>query len=151
MLIVLGAVAVVGLAVLRLARPAAPDRVVGAVCRRRAGDERRACYIRVLVGYLNKYGVAQAVATLDSLAAADPEVAQHAHEYAHGIGIMAYSRWPDIASTFVSCGDGSASGCRHGFMQAYLQQREHVAAADVRALCRPFEVETFSRALLFQC
>ena len=109
------------------------------------------CYARVLVGYLDRYGVARAVAALDSLAVADSEVARHAHEYAHGIGILAYRRFPEITSTFVSCGDGSASGCRHGFMQAYLRNREHINAADVRALCRPFEADTVSRALLHQC
>ncbi len=150
-LIALGAVAVVGLAGLRLARPAPSERVVGAVCRRRSGEERRTCYIHLLVGYLNTYGVARAVETLDSLAAADSDVAQHAHEYAHGIGMLAYDRSPDIVTTFVGCGDGSASGCRHGFMQAYFQHRKHVVAADVRALCRPFEAERYSRALLFQC
>src|SRR5882672_5640330 len=149
--IALGAVVVAGFAGLRFARPAAPDRVVGAVCRRRLGEERRTCYIRLIEGYLSTYGVARAVETLDSLAAADPEMAQHAHEYAHGLGIRAYARSPDIATTFVSCGDGSASGCRHGFMQAYFQGRSHVTAADVRALCRPFESKTLSAALLFQC
>jgi hypothetical protein len=150
-LIALGVVAVAGFAGLRFVRRAAPEHLVGAVCRRRSGDERRDCYLKVLAGYLNTYGVARAVATLDSLAAADPEVAQRAHEYAHAIGMLAYERSPDIVSTFVSCGDGSASGCRHGFMQAYFQHREHVATADVRSLCRPFEAETFNRALLFQC
>src|SRR5919106_3864800 len=135
----LGALAVAGLAFMWSARPAAPERLVGAVCRSRAGDERRTCYVRLLVGYLNKYGVARAVETLDSLAAADPEVAQHAHEYAHGIGMMAYDHAPDIATTFVDCGDGAASGCRHGFMQAYFQQRKQLGAADVRGLCQPLE------------
>jgi hypothetical protein len=147
----LGALAVAGLAFMWSARPAAPERLVGAVCRSRAGDERRTCYVRLLVGYLNKYGVARAVETLDSLAAADPEVAQHAHEYAHGIGMMAYDHAPDIATTFVDCGDGAASGCRHGFMQAYFQQRKQLGAADVRGLCQPLEAGTFNRALRFQC
>src|SRR2546422_5588776 len=30
-------------------------------------------------------GVADAVATLDAIAAADPDAAEHAHEYAHGV------------------------------------------------------------------
>ncbi|HEY3280189.1 MAG TPA: hypothetical protein VGJ83_06720 [Gemmatimonadales bacterium] len=150
-LIVLGAVAVAGFAALQFARPAGPEHGVGAVCRQRAGEERRTCYIRVLAGYLNTYGVARAVATLDSLAAADSEVAQHAHEYAHGLGFLAYARSPDITSAFVSCGDGSASGCRHGFMQAYFQSRSRITAAEVRALCRPLEAATYNRALLFQC
>ena len=137
------------LAQLKRSKPAEP--AVGSVCRRRAAEERRTCYQRVLTGHLEKYGVADAVATLDSFAVADSEVAVHAHEYAHGIGRLAYNVAPDIATTFVACGDRAASGCRHGFMQAYLESRQRVTAREVQQFCKPLENQQYTRWLLSQC
>lgn len=145
------ALAVGGFALAQMNEPAAPESAIGSVCRRRSGEERRICYTRVLTGHLYKYGVADAVTTLDSLAAADPDVAARAHEYAHGIGRLAYGRAPDITATFVACGDKAASGCRHGFMQGYLESQTRVSASELRGFCRPLAGEAFNRALLSQC
>lgn len=120
-------------------------------CRDTAGDERRACYTRVLSERLNRRGVAAAVATLDTLAAADAEVAQRAHEYAHGVGIEAYGTSSDITGTFAACGDGYSSGCRHGVIQAYFESRQQVTQPEVEALCQPFKGASQSRWVLFQC
>src|SRR5512145_1718975 len=77
------------------------------------------CYERFFNARLATYGVANAVATLDTLARRDRDVSLRVHEYAHGIGIVAYTRYPDIVSTFTACGDAASSGCRHGFIQGY--------------------------------
>lgn len=149
-LIALGALAVAGFAVTQFARAARSSRA-GAECRRLGGEERRACYSRQLSERLAANGVADAVATLDAFAATDPDVAEHAHEYAHGIGIEAYGRSPDITATFAACGDGYSSGCRHGVIQAYFESRHDVTASEVDALCQPFKSATASRWVLFQC
>lgn len=150
-LIAVAALAVAGFAVTQLARPAGSASGGGVACRRLGGEERRACYTRQLSERLAANGVADAVATLDAFAAADPDVAEHAHEYAHGIGIAAYSPSTDITATFAACGDGYSSGCRHGVIQAYFESRDHVTAPEVEALCRPFKSATASRWVLFQC
>jgi len=150
-LIAAGALAVAGFVVSQFARPARSASGAGAACRRLADEERRVCYSRLLSERLVAHGVADAVATLDALAAADPDVAEHAHEYAHGIGIEAYGRSPDITGTFAACGDGYSSGCRHGVIQAYFEAREHVTAPEVEALCKPFKSANASRWVLFQC
>ena len=150
-LIAVGGLAVAGFAVTQYARPARSAAGPGAACQRLADAERRTCYSRLLSERLAAQGVADAVATLDALAAADQEVAERAHEYAHGIGIEAYGRSPDITGTFAACGDGYSSGCRHGVIQAYFESRHHVEAADVEALCQPFKSATTSRWVLFQC
>jgi hypothetical protein len=148
--VAVAAVAVAALAVTQLARPASG---AGASCRRLGVSDagRQTCYSRLLSERLRQGGVADAVATLDAFAAADPDVAEHAHEYAHGIGIEAYGRSPAITATFAACGDGYSSGCRHGVIQAYFESREHVTAAEVDSLCRPFKGEAASRWVLFQC
>src|SRR6267378_7717732 len=88
-------------------------------CRRKfSPNARGACYQRFFANRLASYGVANAVATLDTLIASDRDVSRRAHDYAHGIGIEAYGRYPDIVSTFTACGEAAASGCRHGFIQA---------------------------------
>src|SRR5690242_2620332 len=150
-LLAVAALTLAGFALARFKGRGASGPALGSVCRARSGEARRTCYQRVLTGHLDKYGVADAVATLDSLAAGDSEVAVHAHEYAHGIGRLAYSRAPDIAETFIACGDRSASGCRHGFMQAYLENQKHVTATTARQFCQPFESEKFTSWLLSQC
>ena len=149
LIVVVAGLGVAGFAVTRMiARPASGP---GAACRRLGAAERTACYSRLLSERLGAQGVADAVATLDALAAADADVAEHAHEYAHGIGIEAYSRSPDIAATFAACGDGYSSGCRHGVIQAYFEARDQVTTSEVEALCQPFKSATASRWVLFQC
>src|ERR1041385_224834 len=147
-LIALVILAVTGVAANRLARPGSG---LGEQCRRAVGDAQRHCYSQLLSERLADYGVADAMKTLEQLAVADPYMTEHAHEYAHGIGIESFTRYPDIVSTFVACGDGSASGCRHGFVQAYLESRDSITAPELQGLCQPFKTAEYSRALLFQC
>jgi len=148
-MIVVAALVVVGVAANQFSRARA--RAVGSTCRYGSSDRQRICYSQLLSDHLTRHGVADAVATLDAIAAADPDVAEHAHEYAHGLGIEAYSTSPDIAATFSACGDGFSSGCRHGVIQAYFESREHVTQPEVEALCEPFRSASASRWVLFQC
>src|SRR5437899_8131304 len=118
------AVAAAGFGVTKmLARPSA---AAGSDCRKDSGDARTACYSKLLSARLVAHGVADAVAMLDALAAADPDVAEHAHEYSHGIGIEAYGRSTDIAGTFSACGDGFSSGCRSEEHTSELQSLTHL-------------------------
>jgi hypothetical protein len=148
-LLAIGVLAVTGIAANRFVRPAPVGS--GEACRRFVGEARRTCYSQLLSERLTTYGVADAVATLDALAAADADVAEHAHEYAHGIGIEAYGKSPEIIATFAACGDGYSSGCRHGVIQAYFEARHEVTKPEVEALCEPFKSSTQSRWVLFQC
>src|SRR5256886_14371467 len=91
------------------------------------------------------------MATLDAIAAADPDATEHAHEFAHGIGIEAFSVSQNIPATFTACGDGFSSGCRHGVIQAYFESRDKVTQPEVEALCQPFKQPGASRWVLFQC
>ena len=125
-MIVVAALVVVGVAANQFSH--AQARAVGSTCRYGSSDRQRICYSQLLSDHLTRHGVADAVATLDAIAAADPDVAEHAHEYAHGLGIEAYSTSPDIAATFSACGDGFSSGCRHGVIQAYFESRARDAA-----------------------
>jgi len=148
-MIVVAALVVVGVAANQFSR--AQARAVGSTCRYGSSDRQRICYSQLLSDHLTHHGVADAVATLDAIAAADPDVAERAHEYAHGLGIEAYSTSPDIAATFSACGDGFSSGCRHGVIQAYFESREQVTQPEVEALCQPFRSASASRWVLFQC
>lgn len=120
-------------------------------CRPQTGDARLDCYGKALSDVLGQRGVAAAATLLDVLGSMDTAVAEGGHVLAHGIGIEAYTRSPDVAGTFVACGDAYSSGCRHGVIQAYFESRDHVAAAEVNALCRPFHSAVQSTWVLFQC
>jgi hypothetical protein len=148
LVITIAVVALTGIAANRFAPVA---KRPGDACRRYGGEARSTCYAQLLSERLRKHGVADAVATLDALAAADADVAEHAHEFAHGIGIEAFSVSPDIVGTFTACGDGFSSGCRHGVIQAYFESRDQVAQPEVEALCQPFKQPGQSRWVLFQC
>src|SRR6059036_4348852 len=89
-LIALGIVAVTGIAANRFA----PAWVggPGEACRRFVNEARRTCYSQLLSERLRQHGVADAVATLDKLAATDADVAEHAHEFAHGLGNVGVRR-----------------------------------------------------------
>lgn len=141
--------AVAGLGVAKVAQRS--GGVPGDDCHGLSGADRTTCYSRSFSEQLKTKGVAGAVAELDRIAKGDRDVAEHAHEYAHGIGIEAYGISTDIAGTFAACGDGYSSGCRHGVIQAYFESREHVAPTDVEALCQPFKGANGSRWVLFQC
>jgi len=138
-----------GFAVTKLIRR--PSGSGAAACRAVSGEARRTCYARLLSDRLTKHGLADAVATLDAITRGDADAAEHAHEYAHGIGIEAYGLSPDITATFAACGDGYSSGCRHGVIQAYFESRQEVTQPQVEALCQPFKSATASRWVLFQC
>ncbi|OLC07336.1 MAG: hypothetical protein AUH41_10615 [Gemmatimonadetes bacterium 13_1_40CM_66_11] len=150
LLIAIGVLALAGIAANRFApgggKGGHPD-----ACRRFADEARRTCYSQLLSERLKQHGVADAVATLDAIAAADPGAAEHAHEYAHGVGIEAYGLSTDIPATFTACGDGFSSGCRHGVIQAYFEARDQVTQPEVEALCQPFKQPGASRWVLFQC
>jgi len=139
------------LVVVRYAQSKPPAIEAAAACRSGSAAVRQTCYSRVFSDRLATQGIAGAVAALDALSASEDYVAEHAHEFAHGIGIEGYKLYPDIVPAFIACGDGSASGCRHGFMQAYLESRDQISGPELQALCRPLEKAEFSRALLFQC
>ncbi|MGH7530977.1 MAG: hypothetical protein ACREMN_11390 [Gemmatimonadales bacterium] len=147
-----GAVLAVGFGAAQLAGRSARG---GAACEDLGVAERRECYRRALSARLTAGGVPAAVAALDSFAAANPWVAEHAHEYAHGVGIEAYraGRPTDITAMFAACGDGYSSGCRHGVIQAYFEAEDSVGRAEVESLCRPFKppAPAASRWVLFQC
>src|ERR1043166_5822512 len=110
-LIALVILAVTGVAANQLARPGSG---LGEQCRRAVGDAQRHCYSQLLSERLAHHGGADAMKTLEQLAVADPYMTEHAHEYAHGIGIESFTRYPDIVSTFVACGGGSACRGRLG-------------------------------------
>src|SRR6266446_145473 len=149
LLIAIGILAVTGIAANRFAPAGKGDR--GDACRRFVNEARRTCYSQLLSERLKQHGVADAVATLDNLAARDVDVAEHAHEFAHGLGIEAYGTSTDIVGTFSACGDGYSSGCRHGVIQAYFESRHEVTQPEVEALCQPFKSPSASRWVLFQC
>jgi len=151
LLIAIGAVAVAGIAASRFAPGVGKGGNPGAPCLRFAGEARGTCYSQLLSERLKKHGVADAVATLDAIAAADPDATEHAHEYSHGIGIEAFGLSTDIPATFTACGDGFSSGCRHGVIQAYFESRDQVTQPEVEALCQPFKQPGASRWVLFQC
>jgi hypothetical protein len=138
----------VGFAVSRMV--ARPGSGLGE-CNNAVGDARGACYTQLLSERLNKRGLTDAVTTLDRLAATNPDVADHAHEYAHGIGIEAFGKSADIVATFAECGDGYSSGCRHGVIQAYFESRHQVTKPEVEGLCTPFKGSNQARWVLFQC
>lgn len=120
-------------------------------CRRPAGGK-DACLERMLVSLVEQAGVARSMEVLDSLAAADPEVAHGAHPLAHGLGIAAYKSPETVAATFAACPASQMSGCSHGVIQGYFldiaRQGRSVGTAELDGLCGPHAASQF---LFAQC
>lgn len=108
-----------------------------------------------LLSILRNRGVEAAMEALDSLAANDPEVRRDGHEYAHAIGIAAYTGDEEVGVVFNRCTPAYQSGCYHGVIQAYFIEHAathggHLDRPFVNALCR-LQREESDRWLLFQC
>ena len=116
-----------------------------------AGQEKIDCYQAALSGRLGALGVRPTMHTLDSLVVRDDDAARDAHVYAHHIGIEAYQLSPDVAETFSGCTESFSSGCYHGVIQAYFEDRGNPDAEVLEELCRPYKRADQSRWILFQC
>jgi hypothetical protein len=118
----------------------------------RAAEGKAECIERALVGLLEPAGVGLAMAVLDSLAAADPEVRPNAHPLAHGLGISAYRSPETLAVTFAACPTSQMSGCQHGVIQGYFLelagQGRTAGPAELDALCEPHRAVYFT---FYQC
>jgi hypothetical protein len=109
-----------------------------------------------LLEVLQGDGVPAAMAALDSIAARRPEVRRDGHEYAHAIGLAAYTGVEPVGEVFASCTPDYQSGCYHGVVQSYFRSHieRHGGELDpsfINELCRQQRGETGDRWLLFQC
>ena len=130
----------------------APEaRALFAECRGLAGQEKIDCYQSGLTVELERVGVRPTMKTLDYLALLDRDISRDAHVYAHHVGIEAYRMSPDVTETFSSCTESFSSGCYHGVIQAYFNDRGSADAETVEALCEPYKDDEQGRWILFQC
>ncbi|MEJ2312658.1 MAG: hypothetical protein P8Y07_02335 [Gemmatimonadales bacterium] len=130
----------------------APEaRALLAECGDLAGQEKIDCYQSGLTVELQRVGVRPTMTMLDDLALLDGDVSRDAHVYAHHVGIEAYRMSPDVTETFSSCTESFSSGCYHGVIQAYFNDRGSADAETVEALCEPYRDDEQGRWILFQC
>lgn len=109
-----------------------------------------------LLSILATRGVSAAMASLDSLAAADADLRRDGHGYAHAIGITAYTGDEEVGAVFNRCTPAFQSGCYHGVIQSYFTQHQrehggHIDVATVNGLCATQREGSTDRWLLFQC
>lgn len=120
-------------------------------CASRSAQAKSDCYQVALSQRLRAAGIAAAMATLQGLYALDPDVERDAHVHAHYIGIEGYQLNPSVEETFAECSDIYSSGCYHGVIQAYFEDRGVVDRETVNEMCAPYKGEGQSRWILFQC
>lgn len=138
------------------ARAEAPPtaRAIYERCADRSGQEASDCYREALTERLREAGVAETMETLIGLTRLDEDLQRDAHVYAHHVGIMAYDMNPEVSDVFPECSDMFSSGCYHGVIQAYFENRAGgVDAEAVNELCRSYEDSDSpdARWILFQC
>lgn len=109
-----------------------------------------------LIDRLALEGLAVAMEALDSIATVDPEVRRLGHNYAHAIGLAAFTTAEEVGKIFGDCTPAFQSGCYHGVIQSYFSEhsRENGEALDpalVQALCEEQRSHTSQQWLLFQC
>ncbi len=131
----------------------APTHVREAVlrCSAQMWQEKRSCYESALLDRLTTEGVADALSTLETIAAADTDVQRDGHVYTHAIGIEAYRENPSMPDVFPECTTLFQSGCYHGVIQAHFMAAGDIGAEDVNTLCERYKGESGDRWVLFQC
>jgi len=107
-----------------------------------------------LLGILRTRGVAAAMASLDSLAANDVAIRRDGHQFAHAIGITAFTGDEEVGEVFSRCTPAFQSGCYHGVIQSYFTRHieahgGHIDVATINGLCAG--QRDSDRWLLFQC
>jgi len=120
-------------------------------CSALGGQDKVSCYQAELSERLGALGVRSTMDALDSLVVRDNDAARDAHVYAHHIGIEAYQLSPDVSETFSGCTESFSSGCYHGVIQAYFEDRGNTDAEALEELCRAYKRPDQSRWILFQC
>lgn len=120
-------------------------------CSGLGGQDKVSCYQMALSERLGALGVRPTMDALDSLVVRDRDAARDAHVYAHHIGIEAYQLSPDVSETFSGCTESFSSGCYHGVIQAYFEDRGNTDAEALEELCRAYKRPDQSRWILFQC
>jgi hypothetical protein len=120
-------------------------------CSDMEGQDKVSCYQAELSERLGALGVRSTMDALDSLVVRDNDAARDAHVYAHHIGIEAYQLSPDVSETFSGCTESFSSGCYHGVIQAYFEDRGNTDADALEELCRAYKRPDQSRWILFQC
>ncbi len=109
-----------------------------------------------LMEVLEARGVTAAMEQLDVLVAGDADIRRDAHNYAHHIGIAAYTGEQDVGEVFSACTPAYQSGCYHGVIQSYFAAEVggrggELDPAMVNGLCREQREDADQRWLLFQC
>jgi hypothetical protein len=107
-------------------------------CGRLSRDEKIRCYDDALLPLAREGQVRFAMATLEHVAAADPDAAFQAHGYAHAIGMAAVGAGRDPRQSLRGCTAQFDAGCYHGVIQVHLERSPQLAAADLDALCDSF-------------
>ncbi len=120
-------------------------------CGQLALDPKEKCYERILLTLVGQDQVHLAMGSLLLIGARDVDVSHFSHQYAHAIGIAAYSPDKEVGTVFRKCTEVYQSGCYHGVIQAYFMSLPQVETKDVEALCTDFTQSGADQWLRFQC
>lgn len=110
----------------------------------------------LLLDRLELSGLPAAIEALDSLAAVDSEVRRLGHNYAHALGLAAFTTPDEVGEVFSQCTEIFQSGCYHGVIQSYFENYssvhgDHLEAGALDALCADQRSDPSQQWLLFQC
>ncbi len=119
--------------------------------------EGRSCSAEeLLLDRLEQQGLPAAIEALDSLAAVDSEVRRLGHNYAHALGLAAFTTPDEVGEIFSQCTEIFQSGCYHGVIQSYFEEYsrshgDHLDAGALDSLCADQRSDESQQWILFQC
>lgn len=110
----------------------------------------------LLLDRLAHAGLPAAIEALDSIASVNSEVRRLGHNYAHALGLAAYTTPEEVGEVFSQCTPIFQSGCYHGVIQSYFEEHarvhgDHLDAGMVNALCDEQRSDPSQQWILFQC
>jgi len=119
-------------------------------CRLVPTNKRQPCYEEILLATVEKGQVRLAMDALSVLARLDRSTVRRGHDYAHVVGINAWTPEKEVGPVYDSCTGLYQSGCYHGVVQAFLDARG-TDSATVYQLCNSIKSAVYNMWLRFQC
>lgn len=119
-------------------------------CRLVPTRTRQPCYEEILLATVEKGHVRLAMDALSVLARLDGSTVRRGHDYAHVVGINAWTPEQEVGRVYDTCTGLYQSGCYHGVVQAFLDVNG-TDSATVFKLCNSIQSAVHNMWLRFQC
>ncbi|MGB0909702.1 MAG: hypothetical protein ACPGYT_05020 [Nitrospirales bacterium] len=109
------------------------------------------CYKSRLERIIHEKGVEEALRFIEVIVTTDRVALREAHNLTHHVGRMAFRHLKDVTQVMSECTAAHQSGCYHGALEAYFQNKSDIQPIDVMAICSSKLEQEKGRFAYFNC